>query len=173
MTLSNEKITLRAVEKDDLDMLYILENEMYAGGSSFLNGPVSRHLLWQYIQSYSADIYVQRQLRLIVCDVNSGESVGIVDLTDYEPHDGRAFVGIAVLNKFRRCGYAQAALTLMCDYASKELGLHQLAAQVAVDNVSSIKLFHSCGFKTCGSLRSWIRRGKHYADALLFQRLFP
>ena len=50
--------------------------------------------------------------------------------------------------------------------------MHQLAAVVAVDNAPSIALFKSCGFKSTGRLRSWIRRGRTYADALIFQRLF-
>ena len=51
--------------------------------------------------------------------------------------------------------------------------MHQLAAQIACDNEASRRLFDRCGFKPCGMLRSWLRRGRHYADAIIVQRLFP
>lgn len=171
--LSNDKVCLRALERDDLDALYLLENDMAAGGSSVVKQPVSRQLLWQYIESYTADINVDKQLRLVIADArDTSILVGAIDIYDYDAHDRRGFVGISVLDAVRGQGYGKAALELLCQYAAEVLGMHQLAAVVAADNESSRQLFTSTGFKTCGSLRSWLRRGKHYADALLFQKLF-
>ncbi len=70
-------------------------------------------------------------------------------------------------------GMGTKALDLLCSYASEVLGMHQLAAQIACDNEASRRLFDRCGFKPCGMLRSWLRRGRHYADAIIVQRLFP
>ena len=72
----------------------------------------------------------------------------------------------------RRRGLGYAALKLLCSYASETIGAHSLAAQVSADNEASRRMFAKAGFHTCGSLRSWIRRGKHYADVLLYQILF-
>ncbi len=69
-------------------------------------------------------------------------------------------------------GMGTKALDLLCSYASEVLGMHQLAAQIACDNEASRRLFDRCGFKPCGMLRSWLRRGRHYADAIIVQRLF-
>lgn len=170
-TLRNDKIKLRAVERDDLDMLYFLENEIAETGSSVSNQPVSRMMLWNYIQSYSADIAADRQLRLIVEDA-AGNAVGTVDISDYDAANRRGYVGVAILASYRGKGYGTAALDMLCRYASHTLGLHQLAAQVAVDNEPSRRLFASVGFKACGRLRSWVRRGNSFADILIFQRLF-
>ena len=87
--------------------------------------------------------------------------------------DRHGFVGIAILPESRRRGLGYAALKLLCRYASETVGAHSLAAQVATDNEASRRMFAKAGFHTCGSLRSWIRRGKHYADVLLYQILFP
>ena len=170
-TLQNDKIKLRAVESSDLDMLYFLENEIAEAGSSVSNQPVSRMMLWNYIQSYSADIASDRQLRLIVEDAE-GNAVGAVDISDYDASNRRGYVGVSILSANRGKGYGTAALEMLCRYASHTLGLHQLAAQVAVDNEPSKRLFASAGFKACGRLRSWVRRGNSYADILIFQKLF-
>lgn len=163
------KVTLRAVEPSDLDFLFLLESAD-SGEGAFASAPVSRQMLWQYIESYDADIYASRQLRLVVeCD---GVAAGAVDIYDFDPRNRRGFVGIAVSEGMRGRGIGRAALEELCAYASSDLGIHQLAAVVAVDNDASRALFASCGFKGCGRLRSWVRRGRQYADAIIFQRLF-
>lgn len=173
MTISNSIVCLRAVEPEDLDTLYILENATGRAESGFSSAPHSRYEIGNYITNYSADIYSERQLRLMIVARDTGHTVGAIDIADYEPRDRRGFVGIAIVEDERRRGYGKAALALLCDYASEVLGLHQLVAQVAIDNEASRGLFTSCGFKSCGKLRSWIRRGSKYTDVVLFQRIFP
>ncbi len=173
MTLSSERLILRAPEPDDVDFLYILENQDGLEETGFTTAPLSRFQLEEYVRNYTADIFSQRQLRFVITDRNSGERLGCIDLCDYEPRDRRAFVGIALLPKFRQKGYGTEALQMTCGYAREVLGMHQLAAQIAYDNEASHALFAKCGFRTCGSMRSWLRRGPHYVDALLYQHLFP
>lgn len=172
MNLSNDKVSLRAPEPDDLDFLFILENDPDAADSGLATAPVSRRQMWDYINSYSADIYAAGELRLVVVDNDSGRAVGAVDLCDFSPRDRRAFVGIAIASEYRRLGFGRAALSLVCAYAADTLGLHSLAASVAADNSASRALFAACGFRTCGRLRSWVRRGTGYIDAQMFQILF-
>lgn len=171
MKISNDAVTLRAVEPSDLDFLYRLENEPERDDVSFFPAPVSRFQLEQYIAGYTADIYADKQLRLIVEDM-TGEAVGVVDLTDFEPRSRRAFVGITVIGSRRGHGIGRGAIDLLCRYASETLGVHTLVALVGAGNTASLALFRSCEFKSCGRLRSWIRSGSSYSDALLFQRLF-
>ena len=166
-------LNLRAVEPSDLDFLYMLESAEGCADASLNSAPVSPQLL-ENIQSYTADIFADGQLRLIIEADEDGQKhrVGTIDISDFEPLNRRGFAGIIIAPEYRRRGYARTALTHLCDYASTTLGMHQLAAVVAVDNAPSIALFKSCGFKSTGRLRSWIRRGRTYADALIFQRLF-
>lgn len=169
--LSNDKISLRAVERDDLDMLYLLENDIAAGGGAVASQPLSRLMLWRYIEQYSADIAAEKQLRLVVADA-SGQAIGAIDISDYDAVNRRGFVGISILEAFRGRGYGRAALDMLCGYAARVLGMHQLAALVAVDNAASRRLFAAAGFKPCGRLRSWLRHGNTYTDVIVFQKLF-
>ena len=165
-------ITLRAPEPSDLDFLFALESADACGEGSFASAPVSRQMLWDYLQNYDADIFAAKQLRLIAIDRDGGQRVGAVDIYDFDPRNRRGFVGIAIAEAFRGRGYGKAALEALCSYASSTLGIHQLAAVVAEDNTPSRALFSSCAFRGCGRLRSWLRRGSQYADAIIFQRLF-
>lgn len=151
-----------------MDMLYRLENYPKVWQVSWGSAPVSRQMIWDYVQAYSADIYRDKQLRLVI--EAGGIAAGCIDITDLDPANGRAMVGIAVEESMQGQGIATQALALVADYCRNELGLHQLAAIVARDNEPSMRLFASAGFKTCGRLRSWLRRGKSYADAMVVQK---
>ncbi len=166
-----KRVTLRAVEPEDLDALYRYENdtELWAVGSTL--APYSRKQIHDYVATYSADIYAERQLRLMVTDADTGVTVGTVDLTDFSPADMRAQVGILIDTPFQRMGYGKSALETLLHYCRVTLQLHQVYAIVPAANEASMRLFRSCGFRTSGRLRSWLRRAGSYSDAIIFQKL--
>lgn len=171
-SLKGKNISLRSPEPSDLDFLYLWENdaELWPYGST--RAPLSRHQLWQYIDSYDGDIFAQRQLRMVIVENETDRPVGAVDIYDFDARDGRGNVGIFVADDARRKGYAREALNLLAGYARETLAMHQLAAWVAVDNTPSIALFKSCSYKSKACLRSWIKCGRRYSDVLVFQLLF-
>lgn len=166
------KITLRAVEPEDLELLYRYENtpELWTVGSTL--APYSRKQIYDYVANYSADIYAERQLRLMITDAELGLTVGTVDLTDFSPADMRAQVGILIDEPYQRMGFGQAALEELVKYCETTLQLHQVYALVPITNTASMALFRKCGFKTAGKLRSWLRRSGAYVDVVVVQKLF-
>ncbi len=165
--MEDKQLRLRAVEPADIDFLYRIENIPAVWSVSFGDAPVSRQMLWDYINSYSADIYADRQLRLII-DV-AGIPVGTVDVTDFDPRHGRAMLGIAVDPAHQRKGYARAALEEIITRCRHTFGMHQLAVLVPRDNEVSMRLFESMGFTTSGCLKSWLRHGQSYEDVVVMQ----
>lgn len=147
------EVALRAVEPGDVDALFRLECVDDVRRVSWGACPVSRHLLWEYARSYSADISRDGQLRLVV--EADGNFAGAVDLTDYDPVHGRAMAGIGIMPEYRRCGVGREAMRMCIDFCRK-LGLRQIAAMVGADNVGSLRLFASCGFERAGLLRRWL-----------------
>ncbi|MCM1110910.1 MAG: GNAT family N-acetyltransferase [Clostridium sp.] len=170
--LSDGKIILRPLEPEDIDFVYRLENDTDAWEHSLTSAPFSRRMLTDYVLNATADIYADRQLRLVVTETRSGELLGLVDLFEFDPLNRRAGVGIIVAPESRHRGTGLSALGLLGEYASRRLGIHTLWAVTAVDNAASRCLFERAGYQTTGRLRSWLRRGESYADALLWQRLF-
>jgi diamine N-acetyltransferase len=162
---------LRALEPDDLEFLYALENDPDIWGVSDTLAPVSRHVLHEYLEHASADFYVVRQLRLVVTTEISGPPVGVVDLFDFDPLHQRAGVGITILAKEREKGYAKQALELLKKHARNALRLHQVYATVGVDNTASLSLFASAGFREVGTRQAWLRTPAGWLDAVEWQCL--
>ncbi|MDE6484208.1 MAG: GNAT family N-acetyltransferase [Duncaniella sp.] len=171
MNLTDGIISLRALEPEDVDILYGWENDTDVWDDGATLAPFSRALLADYVANYEPDIFKARQLRLMITISATGETVGTVDLYDFDPRNQRCGVGILVDTPHRRLGYATAALRLLKDYCGRHLGFHQLYSITGVDNTASRQAFQSAGFKVSGRLRSWIRCGKSYRDAYVMQLL--
>ena len=161
-------ITLRALEPEDLDELYAIENDTEIWDVGHTNVPYSRYALHDYIAHASADIYADRQVRLMIVS-GEGRAVGLVDVVNYDPQHQRAEVGIVVKKPFRNAGYGHAALQAVVDYARCFWHLHQLYALIDVDNETSLHLFAEMGFTDGGRLKSWLFDGKNYRDVCLMQ----
>ena len=164
-------VTLRALEPDDLEFLYALENDPDVWGVSDTLAPVSRHVLREYLRHAAADFYVVRQLRLVITTEIGSPAVGVVDLFDYDPLHQRAGVGITILASERRHGYARQALDLLREYAREVLHLHQLYATVGGSNKASMKLFRAAGFRRVGTRHAWLRTAAGWQDAVEWQLL--
>lgn len=98
--MKEPNIRLRALELEDLDFLYQIENDDRLWELGVSNVPYSRRVLLDYITSASADIYVDNQVRLIV-ENEQNEQVGILDLTDFDPRHHRAELGIVIKKEFQ------------------------------------------------------------------------
>ncbi len=162
-------ISLRAPEMSDVDVMYLWENDRKSWIDGRIRTPLSRQLLWDYVNNYNPDLFVAGQLRMMICV--DGEAVGMVDLYDVDSMNRRAGVGIIIAPETRRKGYALRALNLLSDYSKRELGLHQLWAITIDENVASRELFHRALYSVSGRLRSWVRVGAQYHDAYISQRL--
>ncbi len=163
------KINLRAIEPEDLDFLYKIENDISLWNVGTTNVPYSRYTLHDYIATSSDDIYTDKQLRLII-ENEKGMQIGIADIMNFSPQHLRAETGIVIIDSERRKGYAEEALKSLCDYSLRILHIHQLYGVVAVDNFSAIRLYQKSGFIRQSILKEWLFDGKNYIDALVLQR---
>ena len=171
--LSDSRIYLRAVEPEDLDIMYAIENDPDMWDVSGISVPYSRYVLRQYIENSQNDMFADKQLRLMIVRQSDKRIVGTIDLTDFSPIHNRAAVGIGIMKDYRREGYASLALELLADYAFHFLHIHQLYAQVAMSNTYSLRLFQKCGFVQTATLKDWVRMGDTFQVASFFQRINP
>ncbi|MFV0554275.1 MAG: GNAT family N-acetyltransferase [Mangrovibacterium sp.] len=165
-------IHLRPLEPEDLDTLYLWENDptlWHVGGTLT---PFSQYILKQYLAESHRDIFETKQLRLMIEDLN-GVAVGAIDLFDFDPNHRRAGLGILIYaDEHRGKGYAHEAIQQMCDYARNTLGMHQLYANIEASNEASKRLFSACGFELAGVKKEWLRRGEDWEDELIYQRVW-
>ncbi len=169
----NDRIYLRAVEPEDMEVMYEMENDPSMWDISNFTVPYSRYVLRQYIEGSQCDVFADKQLRLMIVSKSGHCLLGTIDITDFAALHLRGEVGIALRKEYRGQGYATDALRLLCEYAFDFLSLEQLYAHVAVDNEECMRVFAACGFVQCGVLKNWLRVGGEYKDAVMLQRLNP
>ena len=160
---------LRALEPEDLELMYGWENDMQIWRVSGTVAPFSRHVLSRLIEEQQFDIYATRQIRLVI--EHDGQAVGAVDLFEFDPHNRRAGVGIIVDSQHRAQGLGHDALKALEQYARQTLHLHQLWCSVTVDNEASLKLFLKAGYVECGLRREWILTSDGALDEILMQKI--
>ena len=168
--LKSNKLKLRAVEPEDLDLMYLIENDTELWPLGQASVPFSHFALKQYIAESANDFFHDRQLRLVL-ETSDGISIGFVDLQKYDPQHHRAEVGIVVVPEQQRLGYASEALRLLADYASTHLGIHQIYALVPMSNQASVGLFKKCGYKETATLQDWLKSPERWQSVVVFQKI--
>lgn len=166
------KVRFRALEPDDIDLLYEWENDAKIWEVSNTFEPFSKYILAKYIKESQRDIFEAKEVRMII-ETLDGTAVGAIDLFDFDPFHFRAGVGILIHDeKDRKMGYATDALQLLCTYAANYLRLHQLYANISEENTTSIQLFTSSGFELCGTKKDWRNTLNGWKAELMFQKIF-
>jgi diamine N-acetyltransferase len=170
MTLKGKNIYLRALEPEDLDFIYALENNESIWEVSNTQTPYSRFLIRQYLENAHQDIYEAKQLRLAICHNETAETLGLIDIFDFDPKNNRAGVGLLIGSQANRSkGIGSEALELVINYTFQQLQVHQLYANIGSDNEISLQLFTKFGFQKIGIKKDWNKVNNDYKDELLFQ----
>jgi diamine N-acetyltransferase len=170
ITLKGDTIYLRALEPNDLEFVYAMENDQKIWEVSNTQTPYSRFLVRQYLENAHQDIYEAKQLRLAICKDEDFPAIGLIDLFEFDPKNNRAGVGIVIQqdeNKNQKIG--SEALELLINYSFYNLNLHQLYANISTKNAASIGLFTKFGFEKIGIKKDWILLNGHYHDEAIFQ----
>ena len=139
--LEDEVIRLRALEPEDLELLYRWENDSALWEFSSSLAPFSRYLLKEYIENAAQQtIFEARQLRLMMTLKPEQKTIGVLDLFDFDPHNRRAACGILVDRPYQGNGYG------------------------------SLRLYERFGFERTGILRDWVvTDNRRYADVYVLQ----
>ena len=170
MTLKGKNIYLRALEPEDLDFIYALENNESIWEVSNTQTPYSRFLIRQYLENAHQDIYEAKQLRLAICHNETAETLGLIDIFDFDPKNNRAGVGLLIGSQANRSkGIGSEALELVINYSFQQLQVHQLYANIGSDNEISLQLFTKFGFQKIGIKKDWNKVQNCFKDELLFQ----
>lgn len=170
ITLKGNTVFLRALEPEDLDFIYEIENDESIWNISNTNTPYSKFLIRQYLENAHQDIYEAKQLRLAICKNETSEAIGLIDLFDFDPNNNRAGIGIIIKeNQDRKSGFGTESLALLINFSFTKLNLHQLFANINPQNSASITLFTKFGFQNIGTKKQWNLVNGNYQDESLYQ----
>ena len=159
---------IRALEPEDLELLYTIENDRQQWWMGMQTAPLSRYRLRDYIAMNEGDIYKDEQVRFAIDD-DDDNAVGVIDLFNFSPQNGRAELGVALLKEAQHKGLAQKAIMQIADYARSIVSLHQIYAIVPVSNAASLHMLTAVGFVQTGTLKDWVEHSGMYEDAAIMQ----
>ncbi len=162
--------SLRLLESSDLEFLERIENDRCLWKYSNTTEPYSHEVLKIYIQNAKQDIVEAGQQRFVIADSDSNK-LGLIDLFDYEPKHARAAVGVVIVEEYRGRGYAKEALQLLEEKAIQKLNLHQLYAEVSIENTSSRALFKAAGYIETAVKKDWSYYENQFHDEIIVQKL--
>ena len=165
-----KNIILRALEPEDLELLYKWENDDNYWLISNTSSPFSKYTLKRYIENSHKSIYETGQLRFMIELIEDKIAIGTIDIFEFDSFHKRAGIGILIANEaYRRKGYGFMSLTCLIKYCFETLQLHQLYCNILATNKESLELFKKMGFTESGIKKDWVLTSSGYIDELMLQ----
>ncbi|HEV8044101.1 MAG TPA: GNAT family protein [Rubrobacter sp.] len=165
--LRGERVTLRAVEREDLERLAGFANDLeveLAGGG---NPPMPRTLdrLQRDFEREVSDPPRDRTNFAIEAD---GECIGTCGLFNIDWTARHAELGIGIGDKdYWGRGYGREAVGLLLDYAFRLRNLRRVWLEVHAGNERGIRAYRSCGFVEEGRMREHVWLAGRYVDNVI------
>lgn len=163
MIIRYDDITLRAIERSDLELLREMMNdpiiENMTGGMTF---PISSEEQLNWYANFKNN---SNQLRLII-DTKEHGAIGAVILTDidYRNQTAEFHSKIATSKELRGKGYGTKATMALIDYAFMQLNLNCIYSHIISYNLASQRVKEKCGFKKDGVFRERVFKNGKYND---------
>ena len=165
-----ENIKLRALEPEDIDILFSVENDSSLWKYSNRNETYSKYTLKKYIKIQNQDISESRQKRFVLSN-NEKNVLGFIDLFDFEPYHRRAGIGLVILSNYRNKGLGYKGLQLLENHSKLYYNLHLLYANVASENKLSNLLFKKMKYNLVGVKKKWNYYNNSFHDECLYQKI--
>lgn len=161
MIIKNEKVLLRAIEENDLELLQKIVNssevEYYLTGHSL---PVSKKNQKDWYDSLGKNNSV---IRMII--ESQGKAWGIVILSKIDYINRSANFGIkTLLDEDQPKGIGTESGKLILEYAFKTLNLRRIETEVLEYNIRSKKMLEKIGFRLEGIKKEAVFKNGKYID---------
>jgi RimJ/RimL family protein N-acetyltransferase len=166
-----EKITLRAIEPSDAQTIFDWHQDSELSRTmGFLEPPQSMASL----EAYTGEMSLRKMDAgdfFWMIENKDHDVVGYID-TRCDVRHGNFEYGVSISPLHQRSGYAAEAIMLIVDYYFQHLRYHKVTPQVNSDNVPSIRLHESLGFKLEGTVREMMFSNGVYLDVLYYGLTF-
>jgi RimJ/RimL family protein N-acetyltransferase len=165
MNIKGNKVSLRAIEKSDCELITSMFNdkeiENLVQGWSF---PISQNAQEHWIENHYND---SNNLHFVI-DTDSTLAVGIAILTDIDWKNGNCSFGFKLKDKaVRGKGIGTDTLMALLRYSFDELRLHRVNSNWLDYNAVSQAVHKKCGFTIEGKQRELIYKNGAYHDLIL------
>jgi diamine N-acetyltransferase len=155
-------LTLRALEKPDLQFIHRLNNNRNIM-SYWFEEPYESFDELQDL--YEKHIHDNTERRFIVQD-RSQNPIGLVELIEIDYIHRKTEFTIIIAPDHQGQGYARTLIHLALDYAFSILNLNKVYLLVAIDNKKAIHLYNEVGFIEEGRLIQEVFIAGQYRDVI-------
>jgi RimJ/RimL family protein N-acetyltransferase len=165
--LRGEKVVLRAMRREDTDLLWRFENdpEFHIAGGGDPPVPVPLERLQREFDKEVAEPSRDRIEFAIEAD---GKCIGRCGLHGIDPNARHAELGIGIGDKdYWDRGYGRDAVRLLLGYAFRVRNLRRVWLEVHAANDRAIRSYRACGFVEEGRLREHVWLNGLYVDNVL------
>lgn len=167
--LKGENIYLRKVLPEDVSHILQWENDQENWKVSGIQEPYTQEEIVDYVL-HQQDEKKSGQMRFMICDIETNEPLGNIDLFQIDFINMNAGVGVLIASKSNRNkGYAKESLRLLIQFCATELRFRNLFCSIHADNFSSLQLFKKAGFQEIGLRKDWYLHEGSTIDEILFQ----
>jgi len=165
MNIMGKQVTLRAIEKSDLELMKEMLNEPeiedLVVGWAF---PVSSYGQEQWFINNMGNNSNQR----FIIETKEDGAIGLATLTDIDWKNRCAMHGMKLFNKdIRSKGIGTDTVMAIMRYAFDELNLNRLDGAWFEENTASIKLYTKCGWQVEGIRRKYVFKKGEYRDLVV------
>jgi RimJ/RimL family protein N-acetyltransferase len=155
--LAGEKITLRAIQADDVDAMYEIAAELstWEERNPSAPRPLSQA---EYVESFTKRVS-ERSDDLWFAVETDGRLVGQVSMFHVDPLARTAEVGIALHPSARGQGYGTDALRILVRFAFERCNLRRVYLTALASNAGGLACYRKVGFIEEGRRRenAWVR----------------
>jgi RimJ/RimL family protein N-acetyltransferase len=166
MNIKGKKVTLRAIEQADLELLHKWANDpeiqYWLGGWHF---PTNSNDQQKWFSNLAVGSINQR----FAIEVDDLGFIGTANLIDIDWKNKNAFHGMLLGDKdIRGKGYGVDTVMAIMKFVFEELGLERLDGSMIEYNEASLKMYiGKCGWKEEGRQRNWYFRKNRFWDKII------
>jgi RimJ/RimL family protein N-acetyltransferase len=167
--IKGERITLRAIEREDLDRYVAWFNEPEVLHHLALYLPINHDDEVEWYEAQRNDATTQNFAIVLKQEYRHIGSIGLMRINHREQN---AELGIAIGDKTQwGQGYGQEAIELLLKYSFEEMNLHRIFLLVNATNTRGIRCYEKCGFVKEGQLRDAVYHNGRFEDQLIMSVL--
>jgi len=152
--LKGKRVRIRRVEESDLEIIYLWYQDpefvsFFSPESVFITRSQIKDFLANTIRTH-----IENSVRIdFVVENREGVPVGLADLTAISYHSQHATFSVGIDKKYQDRGYGIESMTLILDFAFRELNLIKVSAHIYKENEKAMDQAIRFGFKQEGILR--------------------
>lgn len=166
--IKGNNVYLRALEAEDLDLLYKWENDPKYWSLAKTIIPFNKATLKAYVTAFH-DLIKDSQYRYIICRADNDAPVGCLDIFEFQPIHRNVGIGILIYPELeKQKGFGLESIQLTCEYLKQHLNIKNVFCNILESNNASIQLFEKAGFQLVGTKKDWHFEDGQFLDEHLY-----